>query len=130
MQSVRILPRPASLITFPGRYYGLAPRLEFKKFAPSVRSIARIAAALCHVNVEDMLGHRRWKELVRARALTVWAARTMRPDMSYPMIAAPMNRSDHTTLIYQFDLAVKWRVSDPDFLDLCNELVAIVSADA
>lgn len=129
LQGVRLLSRPASLITYPGQHFGFSPVLRFKPFAPSVRGIARIAAELCEVTIQDMAGPSRMGYLVRARALTVWTAKYFRGEMSWAQIGLVVGRRDHSTLINLFDHAQRWRLEDPDFRELSDALVARASAE-
>lgn len=103
--------------------------LTFRRFTPPVRNIARISAELCFITIDDLLSRRKPNNFVRARALAVWAIKTLRPELSYPQIGAQLNRHDHTTLIYQYQLGLKLRKTDPDFLNLCHDLLAQVSAE-
>lgn len=120
----------ASLLTYPSQHFGFSPVLTFKPFAPSVRLIGQIAAQLCEVTFEELLGRRKSRGPVRARCMTVWVARKLRRDLSYQQIAKVINRRDHTTLVSQFALAERLRLEDLSFLQLCDMLVARVSAEA
>lgn len=103
------------------------PAITIKRFSPPVRTIARISAELCFVTLDELLSRRKPANYVRARALAVWGIKTLRPELSYPQIGAQINRPEHTTLIHQYRLALKLREADPDFLNLCHDLLAQVS---
>ena len=105
------------------------PVMSIKRFSPPVRAIARISAELCFVTLDELLSRRKPANFVRARALAIWGVETLRPDLSYPQIGSQLNRQEHTTLLHQYRLALKLRESDPDFLNLCHDLLAQVSAE-
>lgn len=106
-----------------------APAFTIKRFAPPVRNIARISAELCFITLDELLSRRKPANYVRARALAVWGIKTLRPELSYPQIGHHMNRNEHTTLIHQYRTALKLRETDLDFLNLCHDLLAQVSAE-
>ena len=103
--------------------------MTIRRFSPPVRSIARISAELSSITVDELLCRRKPAHYVRARALAVWGIKTLRPEMSYPQIAAQINRHDHTTIIHQYRTALKLRETDANFLNLCHDLLAQVSAE-
>lgn len=95
--------------------------------APSVRNIGLIAADLSSITFAELTGPRRFPDYVRARALAVWAVKTLRPDLSYPQIARHLGGKDHTTLIHQYQMALRLLETDEAFVTRCHDLLSEVS---
>lgn len=87
--------------------------------------IVDIAAALCGTDSAAVLGERRFAPLVRARALVVWALRTIPPrPYSYPAIARVLGGIHHTSAMHLHAKAVMLRLRDRDFAAICRALLA------
>lgn len=93
----------------------------------SVRNIGQIAAEYSSITFAELIGSRRYPHYVRARALAVWAVKTLRPDLSYPQIARHLGGKDHTTLIHQYQMALRLLETDADFVTRCDALLSEVS---
>ena len=93
----------------------------------SVRNIARIAADVSAISFDELRGPRRFPHLVQARALTMWAVKTLRPELSFAQIGAQLDGKDHTTVIHQYKMALQLLETDPDFVDRCHAVLSEVS---
>jgi chromosomal replication initiator protein len=93
----------------------------------SVRNIAHIAAELSSITFADLIGPRKFPHLVRARALTMWAVKTLRPELSLSQIGAQLGGKDHTTVMHQHQMALRLLETDPDFVNRCHDLLSEVS---
>lgn len=73
---------------------------------------------------EELVSDRRYANLVEARAMLVWALRTLWKQRSYPMIGRMLGGRDHSTIQHLHRKALYLRASDPDFNEACAVLAA------
>ena len=84
----------------------------------------RLAAALCSVEENGILSHRRAERLVDARALVVWMLRAIPSSpMSYPKIGRALGGRDHSTIIELHRRAIRLRLADETFSRCCDALL-------
>lgn len=75
--------------------------MQAEKFPP--RRIFQAVADAHGVTVDDIMSKCRIAPLAYARHHAVWELRRRRLDLSYPKIAAVMNRADHSTIIHSYN---------------------------
>lgn len=68
----------------------------------------------------DVLSDRRDTQAVAARAMFVWAIKSVRPRVTYSRIAQWLGREDHSSMIAAHRKAVSLRLTDPDFKTACD----------
>lgn len=93
----------------------------------SVRNIGKIAAELSSITFDELTGPRRFPHYVRARALAMWAVKTLRPELSFTQIGAQLGGKDHTTVIHQYQMALRFLEIDEGFMNQCHDLLSEVS---
>jgi len=93
----------------------------------SVRNIGQIAAELSSITFAELTGTRRFTNYVRARALAIWGVKTLRPELSFAQIGAQLGGKDHTTLIHQYQMALRLLETDEGFVNQCHDLLSEVS---
>lgn len=86
-----------------------------------------VIAVTCHlfgIEQNALLSHRRWPEIVKARAFLVWCMRAMHHQpISYPAIGRLIER-DHTTVMHLHRKAIVLRMIDREFASLCTGFLA------
>lgn len=92
---------------------------------PVLPTAARVAQARFGSTLRDVRMHSRARQITPARALIVWALRSLGKGLSYGEIAKIIDR-DHTTVIYLHRRAIALRLSDPDFARACREVEAVL----
>lgn len=101
----------------------VCPECHRPRPAPSIPADVAIAVA-AHafgLRVHDLRSHHRTPRLVQARALAVWAMRSLGQPRSYPKIGAALQR-DHSTIINLHAMAIRLRLSDEAFGLACEAL--------
>lgn len=77
----------------------LASTIEERKSAITPELVIREIGKYFHVSLEDLLGHKRTKELVTPRQIAMYLLRH-ECDMSYPDIGRKMGGKDHSTIMH------------------------------
>lgn len=93
--------------------------------AVKVDSVKVLLFALAEFGISpnDFFSSRRADELVKARALFVWALRTIGRPASYPELAGLLEKRDHSTAINLHQKAILLRLADPTFAAACRRLL-------
>ena len=79
------------------------------------------------ISLNDMLGPRRSRQLIKPRWLAMAIVQDLLPDQSYPMIGNKFGKRDHTTALYAIRGINKMR-QDAEFDREYHELRESVSA--
>ncbi len=91
---------------------------------PSFRERAmRFVLTECDITLNELLGHRKQRHLVEARALFVWLVRHFRPSTSYEAIGCWIDRH-HSSVMNLHRHAVMLRLTNADFEAVCDRFVA------
>ena len=87
-------------------------------------SLRIIAYALAEYRIEwmDLVSGRREARFIKARALVVWALRTLGEPMSYPELARLLGRSCHSTAVNLHQRAIVLRLFEPKFARACRQI--------
>ena len=75
----------------------------------------------------DLVSRRRQAPLIHARAMVVWALRTIGGETSYPAIGRVLAR-DHSSIIHLHGKAIALRLGDERFAAACDRLLAAAAA--
>lgn len=84
--------------------------------------ILKATAQLFGFNVEDIIGPRRQRPLVKARQVSMYVFREL-TELSYPDIARVFGGRDHTTAIHAVQKITKQMAEQPDTFNQINELI-------
>lgn len=96
----------------------------------TVKRIAEIAAAHAGLTIEDLYGDGRTNDLVIPRHRAFLAARTLRPDMSYPEIGRRMGGKDHSTVLHGVRRAKERIAGSEEEAAAARELLVLCRAEA
>lgn len=91
----------------------------------SVEHVIAKVAQYTSVPVNDILGARRYKHIVRARSLAAWMLR-QRP-MSFPAIGHVLGSKDHTTVMSAVRRIERQRATDPELALAIEKLTGKVA---
>lgn len=89
----------------------------------SVRFIAQTVADEWHVPYREMVGPGRRADLVEARNIVCWLARTI-TGKTYQVIGRAIGDRDHTTVLRSFNIIEAARASDPAFKERLDAVCA------
>lgn len=78
----------------------------------AIRHIVTLVSEYYGVPVTDLLGPKKYRQMVSARAVCVWLAREL-TDMTYQQIGHAMNR-DHSTIMSAHGIALDKFLPDPE----------------
>lgn len=95
---------------------------------PTLMRISEVVAEECHLDVDDVLGHRRFKELTWARQLIVLLAREFDPSRSLRDLARHLDR-DHTTILSTQRVGRERAREDPDFIAALGRIRARLTSE-
>jgi chromosomal replication initiator protein len=84
--------------------------------------ILQATAELFGFSVENIIGPRRQRPLVKARQVSMYVFREL-TDLSYPDIARVFGNRDHTTAIHAVQKITKQMAEQPDIFNQVNELI-------
>lgn len=76
---------------------------------------------------EDLLGERRFKDLIKTRHITWYVAKNLIPELSYPRIGNEFNR-DHTTIISGIQRITKLVLTDANTRNTVSLLISRVTS--
>ncbi|MDE2595978.1 MAG: hypothetical protein KGL44_03775 [Sphingomonadales bacterium] len=87
-----------------------------------------VAARHFDVTEAGLRGPGRTERITRARALVVWALRSLGNQLSYPAIGRLLGERHHSTIINLHQKAISLRLRDPVFAAQCREVVDLLTA--
>ncbi len=93
----------------------------FKRQAPPIQHIFTAVARFYNIDVNDLLGSRRQRELVRPRQVGMYLAKQL-TSLSYPAIGKEMRGKDHTTVIHGVRKIEADLKTDPTLYQEINEV--------
>ncbi len=91
----------------------------------SIENIQQVVSEYYHLNVEDIRGKRRNKQIALARQVAIYLTREM-TDSSTPDIGAAFGGRDHSTVLHSYNKIREMIDSNPDFRNNITELRARV----
>jgi len=93
-----------------------------RQLAPArIETVLTIVAKQFDLPHADLIGPRRTKNLVQARHVAIWLARTL-SGRSFPMIGSKFGGRDHTTVMHAFSKIDAERASDAALQNLLHLL--------
>lgn len=98
----------------------LASTIEERKSAITPELVMREIGKYFHILLEELLGHKRTKELVTPRQIAMYLLRH-ECNMSYPDIGRKMGGKDHSTIMHGCEKIGRISTTDPELRkDLAN----------
>lgn len=91
----------------------LASTIEERKSAITPELVMREIGKYFHILLEDILGHKRTKELVTPRQIGMYLLRH-ECNMSYPDIGRKMGGKDHSTIMHGCEKIARISTTDPE----------------
>lgn len=87
-----------------------------------------VAEATWGVGPAAIMGPSRTTPISKARALAVWAMRSLGEGLSYEAIARKLGRMHHSSVMALHQKAIAARLADPQFAQACGRVIAAVTA--
>ena len=71
----------------------------YQRETPDINKVFSTVASYYHISIDDLLGSRRQKELIRPRQVVMYLLKN-ETNLSFPIIGREMRGKDHTTIMY------------------------------
>lgn len=94
---------------------------------PTVKQIVHMVAKRYNIEMIDIVSERRTADVVRARQLVMYLAKTQTTH-SYPHIGRCLGGRDHTTCLHGFNKINRLRQTDPQLDEELKELAFILKS--
>lgn len=93
----------------------------FKREAPDINKVFSTVASYYHISIDELLGARRQKELVRPRQVVMYLLKN-ETNLSFPIIGREMRGKDHTTIMHGVKKIEAGITTDPTLSGELSEL--------
>lgn len=108
---------------------GSAGRPQPRRLPVFSTRVIEAAAEWSGYSFEDIVGKRRFAELVEVRHVAMYVCRNLsEPTMSYPLIALHFGHRDHQAALNAIKKIERLRLVEPRIDDMVRDLTEIVSA--